>query len=181
MDQSKFFEALFDTKILKVLRLFYNNKEKRFYLREISKLAEVSLTSTFRIINRLTELQIIRQLNISRFKLYKLDSNEMVDMLEPIIKEEQSVTVKFIELVKDTPGIHRIIQHGKESDSKSNVLVIGEGIPADEIKKMAAVIKDNYNFNITYLTLTEEQYNQMVAMGLYSGEKKILYQISRQK
>jgi hypothetical protein len=178
MEHSQFFETLFDDKILRILRIFYNNKEKRFYLREISKLADVSLTSTFRIILKLTELKVVRQLNISRFKLYKLDSNEMVDLLEPIIKEKKSVTDKFVELVRNTPGIFRIIQHGKETDSKSNILVIGEGIPPDEIKKMASVIKDNYDFNITYLTLTEEQYNQMVAMGLYSGEKKILFQRS---
>ena len=35
------------------------------------------------------------------------------------------------------------------------------------------LVKDK-GFDLSYLTLTKEQYEQMAKMGLYSGEKQVL-------
>jgi len=54
--------------------------------------------------------------------------------------------------------------------------LIGEGIdlPTKEnIDQICKLIKEK-GFEISFLTLTPEQYTQMIKMGLYSGEKKIL-------
>jgi hypothetical protein len=46
MDKKRIVEALFDKKIIKILRLFINNPDKTYYLREISRITKVPPAST---------------------------------------------------------------------------------------------------------------------------------------
>lgn len=80
---------------------------------------------------------------------------------------------EFVRLVETVPGIQQIILHGSKKKGKANILIIGEGVNAVQVEDAKAKLKEK-SFELSYLTLTKEQYEQMVQMGLYSGEKKVL-------
>ena len=158
-----------------ILKLFFNSPEKEFYLIEIAKETKVSTATTFRIVGKLTELGVLKKIKIAKFKLYMLNQNENVEFLQSFIREDIQVLKLFINQIKELPNIEAIILHGKESTSRANLLIIGEDIDQAPIKILTGEIKEKYDFTLSYLVLAKEQYEQMSNMGLYSGQKKILF------
>lgn len=175
MDTIEVLNNLFDQKILRIMKLFLTDRERELYLREIAKKSKVPVATTYRILNKLLKLNIIKQLKIKKFKFYRAADNDTTKFLETFLKEETQIVNIFVKKTSELEGVNSIILHGKETRDRANLLVIGEGIKADEIKRICAGIKEKYKFSITSLALTREQYDQMTAMGLYSGLKKVLY------
>lgn len=176
MENLNLLEELFDDKKLRVIKLFLQNKEKQFYLREISKQTKVPVASTFRIVKKLMELEIIKQIKVNKFKLYKTADNDNVAFLETFLREGKRLVQLFVERAKELSGIKSIILHGEETEEKANLLLIGTNIDSNEVKRICAEIKEQYNFTISPLTLTQEQFTQMSNMGLYSGKKTVLFE-----
>lgn len=176
MDKSELLEDLFDSKIINIIKLFLANKDKDFYLKEISDTVRVPMASTHRVLKKLVRLEIIIEKNISKFKVYCLAQNEKVIYLRSFIKESQKVIEMFISRIRIFSSIKRVILHGKENENKANILIIGKEINSQRIKEIVADIKEDNNYHISYMVLTDEQYEQMSNMGLYSGTKKLLYE-----
>ena len=174
MEEISVFEELFDNKIISVLKVLFKDSNREFYLQELSQEAGVPMATTLRILNKLNKLEIVEVNKISRVKLYKLKDNKKVKFLASIFKMEIRILDKFIEEIKDLPGLKQVILHGKEHTDRANVLLIGDDLDTGEIKRICAEIKEKYQFTINPLSLTESQYEQMSQMGLYSGQKKIL-------
>lgn len=175
MQNINILEELFDWKKISIIKLFLREKETEFYLREIARKTGVPPATAHRIISKLVRLQIVREIKVKAFKVYILNQSQNVEFLDTILKEETRIVELFVEEVKRLPGIESIIQHGEERKDKVNILIIGKDVDANEIKRICAEIKDKYNFRIYSLTLTNEQYEQMSSMGLYSGQKKVLF------
>jgi hypothetical protein len=176
MDKMGFLQELFDRKVISIIKCFFSDPTKEFYLKEISDSVNVPMATTHRILRRLVKLEVLIEKNISRFKVYILANNEKVTFLKTFIKETQKVVEIFVDKIKDLKGITQIILHGKESESRANILIIGDGIQAPKLKEVSGELKEQYNYYISYMTLTPEQYDQMSNMGLYSGQKKVLYE-----
>ena len=168
-------EGLFDKKVIAILKAFFQEQKKRYYLQELAKASGVSLASSSRILSKLARLDLIEVTNISRFKLYSLKENERVEFLGKIFKQDVKILDEFVVMAKDIPGIESIILHGKERSDRANILLIGENIDPGEVKALCARIKEEHGYAIAPLSLTREQYMQMSQMGLYSGQKKVLY------
>ncbi len=175
MEDVRVLEKLFDNKMLSILKLFIADKEKQYYLREIAKLTKTSPASTYRILNKLCDLEIIQRIEIKNAIFYQMEENKKTEFLEKFLKTDKRILDVFVENVKNMPGLKTVILHGKEKKDMANVLLIGENIDANEVKRLCAETKEKFNFTISSLTLTQEQYNQMSSMGLFSGTKKILY------
>ncbi|MBD3203030.1 helix-turn-helix domain-containing protein [Candidatus Woesearchaeota archaeon] len=175
MDSIKLMEKLFDTKIIKILKLFINNESEKYYLREIAKLTETSPASTYRILNKLVELKIISLHKNKTSKLYTLESNKNTDFFKTILRTEKHAIDLFIQKAKKIEEIKTILIHGRQDSKRANLLLIGENIPQGDVKRITADIKEKYDFTITTLQLQREQFEQMSAMGLYSGKKKVLF------
>ena len=176
MDENALLEELFDDKLIKIIRLFISNQKKQFYLKEISDNTKVPMATAHRILRKLSKLEIIDEINISKFKVYRLGGNEKVVFLLSFIRESLKVVDIFVDRIKMISGITRIIQHGKPTEKKANILIIGKDVDTFPIKELVASIKEEYGYYISYMTLTEEQYEQMSSMGLYSGPKRILFE-----
>jgi len=174
MESQKLLENLFDKKILTILKLFLKKKDQQFYLKEISKQTRVPLASTHRILGKMMELGIIERTKIKHLKIYKLAENEKTKYLETIFEEKKTILDEFLEQASRIQGIKTIILYGREEKDKTNLLIIGESVDNSLIRDIIVKIKEKYNFTITYLVLTELQYEQMAAMNLYPGKKEIL-------
>ena len=79
------FEGLVDDKILKIINLFLNKPDEFFHINQTSELTGVSLASTFRIINKLVEKNILDYKEISKFKVYKLAKNKKTKKLGEVL------------------------------------------------------------------------------------------------
>ena len=66
-------EALIGPSTLRILKLFINNEDQKYYLREISKLSKVPPATTYRILHDLVDKHIIAIESIKKLKLYYLD------------------------------------------------------------------------------------------------------------
>jgi len=175
MEDLKILDDLFDSKILRILKLLLADKERKFYLRELSKEARVPVATTHRTVEKLVKLGIVDRVMISRFKLYKASENDKTAFIESFIKEEKQVIKGFVNEVSKLPGVESLILHGKEQHDRANILIIGENVDSNEVKRVCSEIKERYNFTISSLSLTMDQFRQMTKMGLYSGEKKVLW------
>ena len=175
MDTVNLLEGLFDRKILKVLKLFLQNKDKQYYLREISKQLRIPVATVFRIVRRLLELDVIREVKIKKFKLYECQENKNTAFLESFIKEGKRIIEAFVDKVKELSAVEAIIQYGEETEDKANLIIIGAGVDSNTLKPYTAEIKEKYRYTISVLPLTREQFEQISSMGLYSGKKEVLY------
>ena len=178
MTNLDFLESLFDDKLVRVLRVFFQFAQKKFYLKEVSDQSKVSMATTHRILTRLVKLSIISEIKISKFKVYQLAANDRTDFLSEFIKGSVKVTEIFVDMIKHDEMIESIILVGKETESKANLMIIGSAVDSEKLKLATTDIKEKYNYKITYITMPMAQYEQMVSMGLYPGTKKVLYQQS---
>lgn len=176
MENIELLQSLFDHKIIRIINVLLQNKDKEFYLRELSRESTVSLATTYRIVQKLVELKIIKKIKVSRFKVYQIEDNEQAIFLSSIIKGRKKALQEFIDKAKLIKGVNVLILHGEESETKANLLLIGENIDAEKIKGIVNEIKDKHEFIISYLTLTPVQYEQMSSIGLLQRQKKILYE-----
>ncbi|MFP4567409.1 MAG: helix-turn-helix domain-containing protein [Candidatus Woesearchaeota archaeon] len=175
MDKKKVIETLFDRKIIKILRLFVNNPERQYYLREIARVTKVPPASAHRIILQLKELELIIEYKDRYLKTYVANEQNLT-IFSSILEDKKSAIQEFADFIKTVEGVDMAIQHGKEERDKVSVLIVGEGINQNLIRDRTNEIKEKYKFNIIYLLLSPIQYDQMASMGLYPGKKIILWQ-----
>lgn len=179
LDKKTIFESLLNDSLLKILKLFINNEDQKYYLREIAKLTRTPPATTYRMLNQLVQSKIIDVEEIKTAKLYCLNMDNSFFLTE-ILQDRKSAIQDFVESISSFDNLEMVVLHGNEEKNKANVLVIGKDMDVESIKKNALYISDKYKFNIILLTLTPEQYNQMASMGLYPGKKKILFEVKPQ-
>ncbi len=173
MEPQELLGKLFDNKILAILRFFLKNDNGEYYLREISRNTKVSPASTYRILKKLVEMDVLQVKEIKTAKLYKLQENKTVDFLKSLI--EVDVVQFFVEQASKLENIDEILLLGSRSKNKANILILGNNVDNAQVKLLTGEIKEKYDFTINQMTLAREQYEQMSAMGLYPGSKKSLY------
>ena len=164
-----------DQHALKILKLFINNNDQEFYLREIAKRSRVPPATTFRTLQMLLKLELIQEKRVKKFKFYQLHEQNAAFLID-ILADRRSAVQAFVEQIKQHPSIEMVVLHGKEERTKANLLIIGNDIDQELVRSAALAAKEQYGFNIIHLTLGPEQYNQMSSMGLYPGKKVILYE-----
>jgi len=176
MELLEILKELFDQKILSVLDFVINNQGKDgLYLNEIAKGAKVPTATTYRIVSKLMKLNFLQQTRIKNLKLYKFKHTDKNRFLYDVLKKDVQVMQLFVKKIKELQGLQAVILHGEERNDRANVLLIGEGTNAEKTKEICEEIREKYNFIISYLTITVEQFDTMANMGLYSGKKTVLW------
>ena len=172
MVKKEILTSLIDEKKSAILQVVLNSKEE-LYLKEIAEKSNVSITSTFRILNNLVNLEILGKREWKTSKVYVCQENEKVEFLKDLFAEQFDGLQEFVNLAGKIDGVNNIVLHGAKKKGKASVLLIGPEIDADKIDLICKEIKDK-GFEINFMALTKEQYAQMTKMGLYAGEKKVL-------
>lgn len=174
MNKKKVIETLFDKKVIKILRLFINNPDSEYYLREIARISKVSPASTYRIISSMKDLELLEERRDKHLKTYILNQDN-AGMFIDLLGDKKSAIQEFAQFIKDVDGVRSCIMHGKEEKDKASILVVGTDIDQEVIRSQTINIKEKYDFNIIFLVLDPVQYDQMLQMGLYPGKKTVLY------
>ncbi len=178
MDKKQIVETLFDKKIIKILRLFVNNQDKEYYLREIARITKVPPATTHRIIKQLLTLELIAESKEKYLKTYMANTTNL-KMFSGLLEDKTTALKEFSDFIKQVEGVERAILHGEEEKDRASVLLVGENIDQNIIRDKTLELKEAYKFNIIYLILAPTQYEQMSSMGLYRGRKLILYDSRR--
>lgn len=176
MSAKNIVEDFIDKKILSVLKLFLFDETNQFYLREISKKAKVPVATTFRIINKLKDLNIIKETVIKKTKLYSLIHNKNTTFLSELLEEKKGVIEEFVDYISKLNNVQMIVKHGEDSKDKANIIVIGPGVDSKVVKEKVGDIKEKYNFTIIEYVLDPGVFNQMSQGGLITGKKVILWE-----
>lgn len=175
MDKKEILTGLLDENTLKVLKIFINNADQQFYLRELAKRARTPPASTYRVLQRLLKLELIKESRVKKFKFYSIHE-EHAGFLIDVLADRKNAVQEFTNLIKGDPNIEMIVLHGKEDRTRANILLIGTQIDGERVREAALRVKELYSFNIIHLTLDPDQYNKMSSMGLYPGKKVLLYE-----
>lgn len=175
MENLDILEQLFDKKTLDVLRLFYQNDKKEFYIRELSRLSKVSLATTFRVVQKLVKLKLVNQIQISKFKVYILADNENSRFLGQVVKRQKQALQVFVTKMKSLPGLEKILIQGKEEKDRANIILIGENMPTNDIKQICIAIKEQFSYIVSPLMVDYEQFEQMKQM--MPTRTKVLFEI----
>lgn len=172
MNKREVFASLIDDRKAAVLKVVINSKEE-LCLKEIAQKSSVPLSSAHRILQELCHLKILSRREWKNSRVYSCPENEKILFLKDLLTEEYDGVQVFFDAVKEVPGIQTVILPGVRKKGKANILLIGKDIDNQKVEDACHKVRQN-GFELSYLTLTKEQYAQMVEMGLYSGEKTVL-------
>jgi len=172
MVKKEVLSKLLDEKKAAILRVLFNTPEE-MYLKEIAAKSNVSMASSFRILKQLVALNIIQRKEWKTSIVYSAEKNEKADFLKELFSDDFDAIKEFLQSVENLSSIQQIILHGTRKKDKANILLIGENIETPKVEETCKQLKDK-GFELSFLTLTKTQYEQMIKMGLYSGEKKVL-------
>jgi hypothetical protein len=74
------FLQLVDQKVIKILKTLISNPQEHFHIQKLSSQAKVPLSSTFRIVNKLVKLNLIKTIKVSKFKIYVINENKIPEL-----------------------------------------------------------------------------------------------------
>jgi DNA-binding IclR family transcriptional regulator len=77
---------LIDEKLLKILSVLYTNKENFYHLTQLASESKVPAATTFRLIQRLAESQLIIIARVGKLKIYRFNTNEQNEKIMQMIQ-----------------------------------------------------------------------------------------------
>jgi len=175
MGETDILKELFDEKILKVLDALIAHPEKKFYLSEISSVAGVNISTVFRILNKLTEQQFVKQIAMGKIRFYQFNRNEKTLSLLKMLKKEEVPMQEFIEKIKMHPRIKRVILESLNK-KEANVIIVGDFLPQDRISKISDEIRMKYDLKINVVEISEKQFEGLKKFGHYELDNKIIFE-----
>lgn len=79
-------DSLIDKKVKSILDVFIKNKGQLFHIKKVSKISNVPIATSFRLIKKLSSLGFITIIKINKFKVYKLADNKKTELLTGLWK-----------------------------------------------------------------------------------------------
>ena len=172
MIKKEVLQSLIDAKKIAIVELLLNAREEMF-LQEISQKSKVPMASAFRILQGLVREGLLHKRKWKTSTIYSCVQNEKRDVLKELFSNEYDGVYEFVQLLAGLEGVQNIILHGSQRKGKANVLVLGEQIDGNKVEEACQKVREK-GFELSYLTLSKKQYDQMAKMGLYQGEKKVV-------
>ena len=123
---------LIDDKKGAILRVLLKTSDE-LTLNEIAQQSNVSLTSTFRILQELVTMEVLARRVWKNSKVYRCHDNEKVEFLKTLFDEDIDGIAEFVKAAEDIAGVQNIIQYGNVKKGKANILLIGENINATHL------------------------------------------------
>lgn len=170
-------DALFGSKTrVKLMHLFFNNPNKSFYVREITRLIDEQINSVRRELSNMLNVGVISNDTVDNKLYYQIDhSYPYFDAFEQIFADTapkakpasaQQVSADgatgpvWIEQVKDLNGARVAIAAGilvDGSASAVDLLLVGN-IPPAKLKQAITAVEKSEGREINYTTLTYDEF-----------------------
>jgi len=149
-----------------ILKLFFANEEKSFYLSEIAKILKVSVGTTQRELNRLISsdiLKIEKKANLNYYFLNK--QNPLLKEIRSIFAKTLGIEVELKKIVKSVSGVKyalifgSYVKGGFHADSDIDLLIIGR-INEDELIGKIKILERTIQREINYHLYSEDDFKQ---------------------
>lgn len=184
-------EHLFgSTTRVKLLRLFYNNQERAYFVRELSRIIDIQLNAVRRELANLEELGIVKQVafgeskeeevGTERSKYYKINLQFfLAEELEALLSKTQLLEEReFIDLLKKRCGnVKLMIMTGffTNADVSTDLLLVGD-IKSVPLAKTIRDFEKFLNKPIRYTVMDEKEFVERKEIG-----DKFIYSIFETK
>ena len=164
---------LFDEKLISIINNFLDNPTEKFSLTQAASLANMSVSTTSRILNKLVGQDIIEIVPVGKSKYYKLKRSEKTASLSKILRKEDHIQ-EFVDRLKKDPRVKAIILEEKKQKS-AKLLIVGDFLSKEKIKILAEEIGKKHGFKIQFIEIGEKKFKEMTEIGLYDLDKKIIW------
>lgn len=164
---SEVLSKLFDEKIVSVLSVLLR-KTGEFGIREISREANVSTATTYRIIQKLTELGVINKIKRGKNSVYEvLPKSERFEQVYGLIVGPRPNPIDMLRYELDRlvgASNHRLLVRGTGSAEK--IFVVCDKANDVNYEKLSKIIKENTGQKLAFAIISPSQLAQMQEMGL---------------
>ena len=159
-------EQLFGSKTrFGLLKLFCQDKERRFFLRELARLADNQLNAVRREVANLESMGIIREMasDDAKKKFYQLNTNFVLadEISSLVIKSELLAKKNLVSLITGMGNVDLCILTGTllGVQAPCDILIVGR-INKDELGKTIRKFEAEMGKAIAYTVLAPEEYKQ---------------------
>lgn len=168
-------EHLFGSKTrLKLLKTFFGEVERSFYVRELTRILDVQINAVRRELKLLIQADIVREVEapsdlkkskagatLRKYYIINPQSILYPELQALLIKGQAMGERKFIEELKSKGGnISLLLLTGKftnDNDAPSDMLIVG-ALKERNIEKVIAGYEKEYNTEVRYTTMTEQEF-----------------------
>lgn len=171
MERQDLLARIFDEKTVKLLEKLLAKKDV-FYLRELSKEADVSLATTYRIVQKLIALGLAEKSQQGKFTIYRLrtDSPAFAELRNVISGQASDPIETLQKLLRETfpeqPMMMYLLKDGKK------VFIVGD-INAEKVENIAKTIQSRTGAALNLLAISSDQFSKMQDMGLIGPGRAI--------
>lgn len=160
-------DSLFKSKTRQnILKLFFANEEKSFYLSEIAKIIKVSVGTCQRELNRLILSDILKTEKRANLNFYFLNKqNPLLKEIRNIFAKTLGIEMELKKIIGSVKGVKYALIFGSyvkgnfRADSDIDLLIIGQVDENDLIKKLKPLEK-SIQREINYHIYSEDDFKQ---------------------
>lgn len=168
-----------------LLKLFYNEPEKDFFMRELARLTDNQLNAVRREVFNLESIAIIKAVAGSEPKkrYYRLNTDFTLhnELSSLIIKSELLAEKSLVDLLSSVHGIELCIFTGAllSTDAPCDILIVGK-VNKNELEKIIKRFESDAGKSIDYAVFTQEEYKQRKSLtdkflfGILEGKKMVV-------
>ena len=165
IERIQILEKIFDKKTVRIVKELLDNPTI-FYLRDISKKTKVSLATTYRIIQKLADANLVEKQKIGKFIQYKVKKGNTYEELFALINGKDIDPISlFKSKIKEKYNANFKIYNTKDG----KIFLISNSI--DKITEIIQSIEEETQTKLNILKVTEEQFKQMRMMSLIKEGK----------
>lgn len=155
--------TLFDEKTIAILYLLLKKKDI-FYLRDLSRDSGVSLATTYRIIQKCHEINLVEKVQQDKLTFYKINRNSETfqEVYELLIGKPEDI----LENIKKS--IFPVKLYFSRND-KSKLFIVGDNMDNQKITDIIQEHIQSLGINPKLLFLSQTQFGEMKSMGLLNN------------
>jgi DNA-binding MarR family transcriptional regulator len=159
--------SLFDRKTVELLKRLLLKKDV-FYLRDLARETGVSLATTYRIVQRLCSLGLVKKEHKDKFTFYYLvrDSAIFTEIHDLVIGSAPDALAIFREKLAS-----KFTNFALYKDKDKKLFIVGDGLSQTETLEIAKAVQDQTGTKINFMVLQPQMFENMQEMGLVNKEK----------
>lgn len=152
-----------------LLKLFYKEPEKNFFMRELARLSDNQLNSVRREIMNLADLGIIKEVEEDdvKKKFYRLNTDFILcsELGSLITKSELLAEKSLADMLSDISGIDLCVFTGAllKTEAPCDMLIVGR-VNKNELEKIIRQFEKDTGRVINYAVFSPEEYKQRKAL-----------------
>lgn len=156
-------EQLFGSRTrVKLLRLFLHDPERRFYVRELTRVVDEHLNSVRRELLHLEQAGLILTYEEDRKKYYRVNTAWVLypELRSLMIKSQLAGTEELMEKLKQLGDIRKLVLSGcfvEGSSAPTDILIVGS-VDTRELKSVLDDFQKGFDREIYYTLLTPEEF-----------------------